>query len=240
MFAYTTRMLLAGSLVAFLTASAGAAQDKPVADPDPARYDKAIAAFERWDRKNTPAKDAVLFVGSSSIRMWNTRDSFPTLPVINRGFGGSHISDVNHFFDRIVMPYKPPVIVFYCGDNDIAAGKSPERVARDYREFAKRVHKKFPKTRIIYQPIKPSTSRWKHWPNMQKANDLIRTFIQGDERLSYVDTATPMLGPNGKPNADLLLDDGLHLNEQGYAIWTRFIQPAIEELRAMKQTSHPC
>ena len=214
--------LTLGSLVGAL---ALAAPDQKPQEQGVERWEKDIAAFERWDSKNTPARDAILFAGSSSIRMWPTATAFPELTVINRGFGGSQISDVNHYFDRLVLPYKPPVIVFYCGDNDIASNKTPQRVAEDYRTFIALVHAKLPKTHVIYLPIKPSVSRWKLWPQMREANDLIRQFCDSDPRLVYVDTATPMLGDDGKPRADLLLDDGLHLNEKGYAIWNEARPP---------------
>ena len=104
-------------------------------------FESEIAAFEKWDRQNAVPRDAILFVGSSSIRLWQTADSFPDLPVINRGFGGSTIADVNHFADRIVFKYKPRVIVFYAGDNDIAGGKSPQQVFADFKQFVERVGK---------------------------------------------------------------------------------------------------
>ena len=205
--------------------------------PDPARWETTIRRFESWDSKNSVPADAVLFVGSSSIRGWATRDSFGAIPVINRGFGGSHISDVNHFIDRIVLPYKPRVIVFYAGDNDVAAGKSPQRVSDDYRTFVRRVHAKLPGTSVVYIPIKPSSSRWKLWPAMNEANGLIRAFSDKDERLCTVDIATPMLGSDGRPRSELFAADGLHLNGDGYKLWTRILTPVIEKAR--KRSSRP-
>jgi lysophospholipase L1-like esterase len=223
-------MCLAGAalLLPLMAVGAGTPQDKPT--PDPARFADAIRIFERWDRKNTPASDAVLFVGSSSIRMWMTRASFPELPVINRGFGGSHISDVIYYAERIVLPYKAKAIVFYAGDNDVADGKSPERVRDDFQTFIRLVHKAQPNVPIVYLPIKPSVSRWAHWPKMREANALIQAMCKADPSLTYVDTATPLLGSDGKPRADLLLKDGLHLNEDGYAVWTRVLKPVLERL----------
>ena len=196
--------------------------------PDPARFDSEIAAFENWDRQNAVPPDAVLFVGSSSIRMWQTAESFPNLPVINRGFGGSHISDVNHFADRIVLKYKPRLIVFYAGDNDIAAGKSPQHVEGDFKTFAQLVHDRLPEARIVYLPIKPSIARWKRWPQMQQANQLIQSFSKSDDRLLYIDTATPMLDADGIPRDDLFLDDGLHMNAKGYRLWTEILAPHLD------------
>jgi lysophospholipase L1-like esterase len=211
----------------------GSPDPAQVADPDPARFENEIAAFEHWDRQNYFPEGAILFVGSSSIRMWPTAESLPNLPVINRGFGGSHISDVNHFAERIVLKYSPRLIVFYSGDNDIESGKSPQQVLDDFQEFAKLVNEKLPKTRIIYLPIKPSIARWTKWPQMQGVNTHVKQLWQSDERIIYVDTASPMLGEDGQPRGELFLDDGLHLNAKGYALWTETLRPVLD--RAMSR-----
>jgi lysophospholipase L1-like esterase len=203
------------------------APSPPKPSPDPARFTADIAAFEAWDRQNSAPTDAVLFVGSSSIRMWQTAESFPDLTVINRGFGGSHASDVNHFAGRIVLKYAPRIIVFYAGDNDIADGKSAEQVADDFEEFVAIVHAKLPDAKIIYLPIKPSLARWSLWSKMQETNARVRQFITGKPHLAYVDTATPMLGGDGQPRPELFLDDGLHMNDVGYAIWSEQLRNAI-------------
>src|SRR5688500_1202199 len=114
-------------------------------------WEKEIGAFAEIDRKQTPPENAVLFVGSSSVRLWeNLRQSFPRLKVINRGFGGSRLEDVNHYFDKIVLPYKPKTIVLYAGENDVNDGIAPETVAENYRKFSKMVQAKLPKTKIFY------------------------------------------------------------------------------------------
>ncbi len=225
-------LLRLASIIACVIATAAgglAARAQTPSDPDPARFNVEIRAFEAWDRKNSATEHAVLFVGSSSIRLWQTAESFQELPVINRGFGGSHVSDVNRFAQRIVLKYKPRLIVFYAGDNDVAAGKAPRRVFDDFQAFVNLVHNQLPETRIIYLPIKPSLARWKLWPQMQEANALIEQLAQTDDRLQYVDTATPMLGANGEPNAKLFLDDGLHLGEKGYQLWNETLRPVLEE-----------
>jgi lysophospholipase L1-like esterase len=219
-------------IVLLIILGAGPARGRrPASDPDPARFEAEIAAFESWDKKNAVPRDAVLFVGSSTIRLWPTAESFPHLPVVNRGFGGSHISDVNHFAQRIVLKYEPRVIVFYAGDNDIADGKSPQRVAGDFQAFVRRVQQRLPDTQIIYLSIKPSLARWKLWPTMQQANARVKKLCRGDHRLRYVDTAAAMLGPDARPRADLLLDDGLHLNAAGYREWTALLSPRLKNSR---------
>ncbi len=204
------------------------AQDKPAENPA-GRWEEMIRQFEQWDRKNTFPSDSVLFVGSSSIRMWPTRECFGEFAVLNRGFGGSQISDVNYFAERIVLRYEPKVIVFYAGDNDVAAGKTARRVFDDYKKFVKLVHKKLPGTRIIYVGIKPSRSRWSLWPVMNEANMMIKDFSGKDGRLFYFDSATPLLESDGKPNTEFFLKDQLHLNDKGYEVWTRLIRPIINE-----------
>ncbi len=193
------------------------------------RWEKDIQQFEAWDRKNSYPKDGVLFVGSSSIRMWPTRESFEDLPVINRGFGGSQISDSIHFFERIVKPYRPAVVVLYAGDNDIAGGKTSDRAFEDYKKFVSLVHGSMPKTSVIFVGIKPSGSRWSLWPAMKKANEMVEEFCKTDRRLMYFDSATPILGTDGKPRDDLFLKDKLHLNAEGYKAWTKALAPQIEK-----------
>jgi len=205
-----------------------------VADPDPNRFAGEIKAFAEWDSKNAVPAEPILFVGSSSARMWRTHESFPDLPVINRGFGGSHISDVIHYAEKVVLPYNPKVIVFYAGDNDMAGGKSAPQVAEDYRKFVALVHAKLPAARIVFVAIKPSGQRWSLWPRMNEANSLIRDLCDQDERLFFADLATPLLGGDGKPRPELFLADQLHLNPQGYEVWTQTLRPVLAKALATR------
>ncbi len=194
------------------------------APAQPNRYDAQISQFEEQDRQNPPPKDAVLFLGSSSIRRWqDLADDFPDLQVINRGFGGSRIADSIHFLDRIVIPYRPRLIVFYAGENDIAGGLTPEQVFEDYKEFVTRVRRALPRTRIAFVSLKPSPSRAKHLEAFRQANELIRQYTTTHRRLSFIDVFTPMLGPDGQPRPELFVADRLHLNRQGYDLWKTII-----------------
>jgi len=166
------------------------------------------------------------------MRLWPTRESFPDLPVINRGLGGAQIPDVLHYYDTVVKRYAPRVVVFYCGDNDIADGRSVEQVVHDFNMLVERLHSDLPKSQLVYVPIKPSIARWKRWPEMKTANASIRELIDRDDRLYYADTASPLVGDDGQPHKALFLDDGLHLNAEGYHEWTRVLRPVIE--RTMK------
>ena len=175
------------------------------------------------------AERALLFVGSSSIRMWPTAGSFREFAVINCGFGRSQISGVNYFAERIVLPYKPKVIVFYAGDNEVAAGKNAQRAFDGYEKFMGLLQKRLPRTRIIYISIKPGRSRGSLWPVMNVANMMIKNFTAKDCRLFYFDGATPLLNGEGEPKAEFFLKDNLQLNDKGYAVWTRLLRPIIKE-----------
>jgi lysophospholipase L1-like esterase len=223
------RNLAVAAMLFAICGEAAIGQGEESADPDPARFASQIEAFAAWDRQNSFPRDAVLFVGSSSIRMWQTAKSFPEWPVMNRGFGGSHVSDVNHFASQVVLKYAPRLIVFYAGDNDIAANKTPMQVFEDFQEFVELVHRRLPETTIIYLPIKPSLARWKKWPLMQDVNSRVEALSRDNEQLLYVDAATPMLGDDAEPRGELFLSDGLHMNAKGYQVWTAALRPAIEK-----------
>jgi lysophospholipase L1-like esterase len=195
------------------------------------RWEATIARFEAQDRQTPPPAGGILFVGSSSIRLWKTEKWFPEAGVLNRGFGGSEIADVHHFAERIVFKYQPRVIVFYAGDNDVAKGKTAERVAEDLREFAELVAKRLPATDLIYLPIKPSPARWKLWPIARAANARIEQELQSRPRCHYADIATPMLGADGEPRAELFAADRLHLSDEGYRLWSEIVQRAMDRVK---------
>jgi lysophospholipase L1-like esterase len=220
------RRALLGLLVltAGLLVRQGRAEDRP----DFARWEKEVAAFEQQDKDSPPPEHAVLFVGSSSIRRWDLAKSFPDLGVINRGFGGSQLADAVHFAPRLVLKHEPRLVVLYAGDNDIAAGKTPEQVAGDFEAFVRVVHDKLPKTRIAFLSIKPSIQRWQLVDKMRKANALIEARCKQDERLLYIDVATLLLGDDGKPRPELFAKDGLHLNDKGYALWASVLTPHLK------------
>jgi len=218
-------------LVALTAGRHGGADDKA----EFARWEKDIAAFEKSDREAPPPKNGIVFVGSSSIRRWDLAKSFRGVAALNRGFGGSHLADAVHFAPRIVLKHEPRLVVLYAGDNDIAAGKMPERVAADFRAFVAAVHDKLPKTRIVYLAIKSSLLRWKLIDKIRQANALIEAECKKNDRLLYLDVATPMLGDDGKPRPELFVADGLHLSAKGYELWAKLLKPHLEAPSAAKK-----
>lgn len=196
--------------------------------PPAAPFADEIAAFEAADARAMPARHGVLFLGSSSIRLWEGlgRD-FPGMKAINRGFGGSKIADSIRYAERIAIPYAPRTIVFYAGDNDIADGNTPQQVLADFRALAAKVHATLPKTRILFIAIKPSIARWNLVDTIREANRLVRDFTATDPRLGFVDIFPAMLGPDGKPRPELLREDGLHMTRAGYVIWRDAVAAAL-------------
>lgn len=189
-------------------------------EPAAVRWAEDLARFARQDALSPLPVEPVLFVGSSSIRLWDLSKSFPRAKLLNRGFGGSEMSDSVELAEKIILPYRPRAIIVYAGDNDIAKGKSPERVADDFRALVAKVHAALPNTTIEVISIKPSFKRWALVEKMRAANARLRDFAKTDRRLGYLDVHSAMLGDDGQPRRELFEPDGLHLNAKGYELWS--------------------
>ena len=217
-------------VVALLSACAhSAAPGQPSArEVDATPFAAEILAFEAGDRAARPAAGGIVFVGSSTFRLWSTLTTdFPGQHVLNRGFGGSTLPQVNMVVPRIVLPYRPRLVVLYAGDNDLAAGRTPDDVLNDYRRFASLVRGELPAARIAFVSIKPSPSRWALVGKMRAANQLVREEMARDSLAAYVDTFTPMLRADGRPRPELFGPDSLHMTRAGYALWRKVIAPVI-------------
>ena len=222
---YGVALLMAGCCLA---TSPGQAED--VNYPDPERYAKSIDTFQQWDSKNSYPTDAVLFVGSSSIRLWSTAEAFgDEFPVINRGFGGSILADSIHYADRIILKYKPVVVVLFAGTNDVNRGIPPAMVHRDFVRLVEIIHTALPRTEIIYLSITPTRSRWPLWQQMQAVDAGNKAFAATHDAVTFVDLANAFLGEDGLPVKHLFVDDQLHLSPDGYAIWNRVLAPVLRQ-----------
>lgn len=229
----TSRLVLLVAL--FVLASCGGAiahdgfADRAPADrasSDP--WTAEIARFEAQDRAAPPGPGAVVFVGSSSIRLWSTlADDFAGTRVLNRGFGGSRVADATRYAARIVLPYRPRLVVLYAGDNDLAEGRTPADVVADVQAFVAAIHRTAASTPVVFVSIKPSPARASLLAAMREANALVRAYAARTPRVRYVDVFDAMLGADGAPRADLFGPDGLHMNARGYALWTRVIAPEL-------------
>ncbi|RYX97849.1 MAG: GDSL family lipase [Comamonadaceae bacterium] len=189
------------------------------------RWQTSLAAFAKSDQEVHPAQDGVLFVGSSTIRMWSQlSQDFRQVPVIiNRGFGGSTMADCTALVRELVLQYKPRQVMVYAGDNDLAEGRSPQDVLKSFSTFVQNVRAELPGTRIAYISIKPSPSRAALMPKIRETNALIASYVQTLPDTRYIDIFTPMLSADGQPRPELFLRDQLHLNEAGYRLWQSVI-----------------
>ncbi len=195
-----------------------------------APFESEINAFEASDKTNPPPKGAIVFIGSSSIRMWNTlAHDFPQHRVLNRGFGGSQIIDSVNYAARIVTPYEPKQIVLYAGGNDINAGKSPEQIFNDFKSFLEKVRTASPGTPVAYISIAPNPARWSQIENIKAANNLIADYIRQDSKLTFINVFAKMLGEDGKPRPEIFGPDRLHMNARGYELWTSIVRPYLKQ-----------
>ncbi len=222
-------VLLAAFSLAACT-SAGAVSDPSPAIaaelPADAPFRDEILRFAELDREAPPPECAVLFVGSSSIRLWSTlKEDLAPLPVLNRGFGGSTIAQSNMYFDRIVAPYRPRAIVLYAGENDLDNGQSPDAVAAEFRRFLEMKRARLGKTPVFYISAKPSKQRFGQFARQSELNAAIRQLAASSTDLTFIDVVTPMLR-DGRPQ-DLYVEDGLHMNAAGYAIWRGLVRDAL-------------
>lgn len=211
--------------IAFTSAFAA---EKPLASTPPSKWEKDIAKFEAQDEAKPPRKGGIVFVGSSSIRLWATlAEDFPNHHVLNRGFGGSQIADSVAFAERIVMPYAPRMVVMYAGGNDLNAGKSPEAVFADFVAFAGLVRAALPETEIAYISVAPNPKRWAQLEKVKALNAMVAHYCAKQPRMKFIDVFPHMLGADGLPKPDIFRADRLHMNDKGYRIWTEVVGKAL-------------
>ncbi len=208
-------------VIAFLF-SGGIIQAQPAKAP----FYKEIAQYKKQDSLQFPQKNAVLFVGSSSLRLWNDLENvFKEYGAINRGFGGSNLADAIYYADDIIFPYHPKHIFIYSGENDIASGASVDVTLDRFKILFNLIRKQIPKARISYISIKPSISREKFDAAFQDANAKIKSFLSSQPATDFIDVYQAMLAENGKVQQDIFIQDNLHMNQKGYDIWIRVLKP---------------
>jgi lysophospholipase L1-like esterase len=208
------------AVAVLLSASPSAAQPA-------GRWEAEVAAYEAADRVAPPAEGGIVFVGSSSIKLWDLQQSFPDLKTVNRGISGSQLSDAVRYAERLVIPHKPRIVVVYAGDNDVNGGATSEQVAVQFEQFVRLLRAKLPDVRIVFIGIKPSLQRWDVIERMRLANALIRAYATHDDGVAFVDVDQAMLGWDEQPRPELYVPDGLHLTPEGYQLWTALLRPLL-------------
>jgi lysophospholipase L1-like esterase len=191
-----------------------------------------IALFKKQDSVAFPPTNGILFIGSSSFTKWtDVQIYFPGYPIINRGFGGSSLPDLIRYEKDIIFLYSPKQIVLYCGENDIAAADSvtAETVLERFTTLFTNIRKQWPRIPLVFISLKPSPARWAMRERMQRANQLIKKYLRKKKHATYINVWDSMLGPDGLPMADIFINDKLHMNAKGYAIWQGLIAPVLVE-----------
>jgi lysophospholipase L1-like esterase len=197
-------------------------------EPKPAFFDE-IRAFKLQDSINPPPARPIVFVGSSSFKLWdNIQGYFKGYQVLNRGFGGSSLPDVIRYAEDIIIPYQPKQVVIYAGENDVASGAQSEVVAARFKTLFNIIRQKLPAVPVIFVSMKPSPSREKFMPVIKQANQMIKNFLWQQPNTIYIDVFSRMLDANGKPRPELFKDDMLHMKPEGYVIWQESMQPYLQ------------
>ena len=207
----------------FLTICTGAvAQNKP--------FWHEIQQFKKRDSVSMPAKNGIVFVGSSSLRMWKDLETtYKKYNAINRGFGGSDLASANLYVNELVIVHKPRQVVIYSGENDIANGVSADKTFERFTAFFGNIRKALPKTNITFVSIKYSPSRAKFSDTITKTNGLIKSYLAKRKNTGYIDITSKMLSSSGEMRPELFQSDMLHMKPEGYAIWTKEITPYLKK-----------
>jgi lysophospholipase L1-like esterase len=196
---------------------------------DPLRFEQEVSMLTSNDQQ-VDTTDLILFVGSSSIRLWvDVEESFSKQNVLNRGFGGSEMSDLIYYFNKLILPYHPKKIFIYEGDNDLNSGKSPEKVLDDFKHLLELIREKIsPTMPVIFISVKPSIARKQLLAKCQSFNKTLRAWTKKNKHVYYVDVWSPAFDRKGNILKDIFLQDSLHLNKKGYDIWTKQVRPFVK------------
>src|SRR5215213_6028683 len=189
-----------------------------------------IQQFRKLDSVQPPPANAILFVGSSSFTKWtDVQNSFPGYTIINRGFGGSTLADVLRYEEDVIFRYNPKQILIYCGENDIASSDTvtAKTVFNRFKTLFTEIRTVYPEVPVTYISMKPSPSRWNLREKFMSGNHLIENYLKKQKNAQFINVWKPMLGSNGKPKQELFVEDNLHMNAKGYAIWQKIIQPVL-------------
>jgi len=198
------------------------------------RFENKINEFKRFDNRNTLAKNAVLFIGSSSIVYWETSKSFPDFPVINRGFGGASIPEILYYYNDIIKKHTPALVVLYC-DIDVENGKSPQFAVQAFQKLISKIQNDFPTAEVLLLAMKPTLIDDFLGKAVRKnkitSNKMLNNYCKQHKNLHFIDITKPMLQPNGSIRSDIFLSDGMHLNSLGYTLWTPILRKKILALK---------
>ena len=194
------------------------------------KFEDEIIAFEKSDKISLPASGGLLLTGSSTIRLWdNYKKDLHPFNVLNRGFGGSTMQDLLFYFDRIIVPYKPKIMIVYEGDNDLAAEMPVEKIINDFSSFTEKMKTKLPETKFAFLSVKPTPGRSHLLPEQITLNKKIKTLCYKTSNCTFLDIFTPLLDEQNMPRIELFKEDKIHLNPMGYQICAQIIINYLKE-----------
>ena len=194
-------------------------------------FENEIKAFRAQDSIQKPQDGMILFIGSSSFRLWKSvTEDFHNPNIVNRAFGGATLEDVIYYQDDVVLKYNPKKIFIYCGENDIASSEkvTPQIVFDRFKTLYQNIRSKFPETPIVFVSIKPCILRWSMKDRMMEANKLIQNYISQQKFTTFVNIWDKML-ENGEPKKDIFIEDNLHMNAKGYALWIKEMESLVNQ-----------
>ena len=222
----TLTFLLAAAVVVFQPAvTVRAAAD---ATPPAHRFEKNVQAYEELDRKEPAPRGAILLVGDSQFYRWKTlSEDLPGYTIINRGIDSFQLGDLLYFFDRLVKPYHPRIIVLHVGGNDVHNGRTAEQIRADFQTFVERVRVLDPNVPIAFSSITPGPGRWTEAPQRREANQVVKAYVATQKNLHFIDLWDAMLTPDGKPREDIWVEDRVHPNHAGYLLRVKIMRPLL-------------
>jgi lysophospholipase L1-like esterase len=233
----TLTLHLIAAACAALAPSFAAAQNAPAAPAHEVRFAADIDRFLENDKTAPPPRHAILFIGSSIFRLWSTvSEQMAPLPVFNRGFGGSRTWEILAYMDKIVLPYEPDIIVYYCGSNDVNAGEPADAIVARFEQFVERVAERLPGTRVFFVSIHRSPDKRARWNVVDEANARIKALAYATPNLDYIEVNSVLFDASDEPRTELYLADGLHFHPPAYAEFTKIIKPVLE--RAWSERNH--
>ena len=198
----------------------------------PTRFEKEIKKYIEEDASPYQSRDIILFTGSSSVKAWRTVDeNYPKHDIINRGFGGSMMSDLYYYREELILKYKPKQVFIYEGDNDITNGKSAKEIMKDTKMLVKAIKKALPNTSIVFISAKPSIARWNLKNEYEQFNAKLKKYTKRKKNIQFVDVWTKMLKENGELDQTLFIEDGIHMNITGYTIWKDAIEAFLLDIK---------
>lgn len=193
-------------------------------------WEKEVAQLEIKDKTESYPENALLCIGSSSFRLWKSiQEDMAPYTCINRGYGGAKFTDLAFYTDRLIAPHSYQGVMVFVA-NDITGAEddlTPQEVVTWFQRVEKTIRKKSPQTPIFLIEITPTESRWKVWNQIQEANTLLKAYCDKKKNLHFISTASAFLGPDGQPLSELFIQDRLHLNPKGYAVWAKQLKAGL-------------